>query len=162
MDRVYRLYSLMRRLHLRGVPIIPDLVRVYIRVVYACDLPYTAELGDRVRFPHNGLGVVLHGRTRIGEGTTIYQNVTIGGNGRKDGNGIPVIGKGVTIYTGAVIGGGITIGENAVIGANAVVLDSVPSNAVAVGSPARVVRYQAVPMPDDAAEAAGAPACSCR
>jgi acetyltransferase-like isoleucine patch superfamily enzyme len=37
---------------------------------------------------------------------------------------------------------GVTIGDNAVVGANAVVTRDIPANAVAVGVPARVIRYR--------------------
>lgn len=36
---------------------------------------------------------------------------------------------------------GVTIGRNAVIGAGSVVTKDIPDNAVAVGNPARVIRY---------------------
>lgn len=36
---------------------------------------------------------------------------------------------------------GVTIGENAIIGAGAVVTKDIPDNAVAVGNPAKVVKY---------------------
>ena len=49
---------------------------------------------------------------------------------------------GVWIGGGAIILPGVTIGRNAVIGAGAVVTKDIPANAVAVGSPARVIRYQ--------------------
>lgn len=45
------------------------------------------------------------------------------------------IGVNVTILPG------VTIGENAIIGACAVVTKDVPDNAVAVGNPARVIKY---------------------
>ncbi len=52
--------------------------------------------------------------------------------------------SGVSVEAGAWIGAkildGVTIGERAVIGAGAVVRDSIPAQAVAVGIPARVVR----------------------
>jgi maltose O-acetyltransferase len=43
---------------------------------------------------------------------------------------------------GAVVLPRIKIGSNAIIGAGAVVTKDVPDNAVAVGNPARVVRWQ--------------------
>jgi acetyltransferase-like isoleucine patch superfamily enzyme len=48
--------------------------------------------------------------------------------------------RGATIGAGAVILPGITIGEEAMIGAGSVVTKDVPSRAVVVGNPARIVR----------------------
>ncbi len=50
------------------------------------------------------------------------------------------IGRGVWIGANATICGGVRIGDHSVIGAGAVVLKDVPSDSVAVGVPARVVR----------------------
>ena len=50
------------------------------------------------------------------------------------------IGSNVWIGAGCVILDGVTIGDNAVVGAGAVVTRSIPSNALALGVPARVVR----------------------
>ncbi|MNR40369.1 putative acetyltransferase [compost metagenome] len=53
----------------------------------------------------------------------------------------------VTLKSGCWIGinvvilPGVTIGKNAVIGANSVVTTSVPDFAIAVGAPAKIVRY---------------------
>ncbi|HEY3329599.1 MAG TPA: acyltransferase [Capsulimonadaceae bacterium] len=52
------------------------------------------------------------------------------------GNNVWLAGK-VTVLKG------VTIGDNAVIGANAVVTKDIPANAVAVGVPARVIKYRA-------------------
>ena len=49
------------------------------------------------------------------------------------------VGDGVWIGAGAKILDGVTIGANAVVGAGAVVRESVPDSAIAVGIPARVV-----------------------
>lgn len=57
--------------------------------------------------------------------------------------GAPIsIAKDVWIGANATILGGITIGEGAVIGAGAVVTRNIPDWAVAVGAPARVIRYR--------------------
>lgn len=52
------------------------------------------------------------------------------------------IGNDVWIATGAVITRGVTIGDGAVIGANAVVTKDVPPYAIAVGNPAKVIKYR--------------------
>ena len=90
-----------------------------------------------------GKGLVLqHGFStiifpeRIGENCQIWHNVTIGRNGKDRKN--PIIGDNVKIYAGAVVIGGIKIGNNAIIGANAVVLQDVPDNSIAVGVPAKI------------------------
>lgn len=55
--------------------------------------------------------------------------------------------KPVTLKTGCWIGinvvilPGVTIGRNAVVGANSVVTSSIPDFAIAVGAPAKVIRY---------------------
>ena len=56
--------------------------------------------------------------------------------------GSVIIGDCATIGMGARILGhkNISIGKNAVIGANAVVLEDIPDNSIAVGIPARVVK----------------------
>jgi maltose O-acetyltransferase len=51
-----------------------------------------------------------------------------------------VIGNNVWIGAGARIVGGNTIGDDVIIGANAVVTKSIPSNSVAVGVPAKVIK----------------------
>jgi acetyltransferase-like isoleucine patch superfamily enzyme len=52
------------------------------------------------------------------------------------------INDGVWIGNGCTILPGVTIGEGAVIGANSVVNADIPPNAIAVGSPARIVKYR--------------------
>ncbi len=49
--------------------------------------------------------------------------------------------KGASIGTNAVILPGVTIGEFSLIGAGSVVTKNVPDYAIAVGNPARIVRY---------------------
>jgi serine O-acetyltransferase len=140
MHAVVRLYYLSRWCYLRKIPVLPKLIYYFIRIVFACDVKYTAEIGENVGFFHNGLGVVIHKHAKIGKGARLYQNVTIGGNGKREAeNGIPIIGENVFIGAGAVILGPVIIGNNARIGANSVVLSDVAENTTVVGSPAKPV-----------------------
>lgn len=109
------------------------------------------RIGDRV-WGARGLSIVAHLEIDIGDdvwfGPNVY--VTDAGHDPSDlGNPIGVsmepaepvrVGAGSWIGTGAVILPGVTIGEHVVIGANSVVSHDIPSNSIAVGSPARVVR----------------------
>lgn len=52
------------------------------------------------------------------------------------------IGSDVWLGTGVTVTAGVTIGDGAVIGARSVVTEDIPPDAIAVGSPARVVRYR--------------------
>jgi acetyltransferase-like isoleucine patch superfamily enzyme len=52
------------------------------------------------------------------------------------------IGNDVWIGTEAIIMSGVTIGDGAVIGARAIVTEDIPSYAIAVGMPAKVIRYR--------------------
>ncbi|REL31562.1 serine O-acetyltransferase [Thalassotalea euphylliae] len=140
MHAVVRWYYLARYLYLKRIPLIPQIIYKLSRIIFACDLKYTADVGKNVGFFHNGLGVVIHRDAQIGDDCLIYQNVTIGGNGKTgDENGVPTIGKGVFIGAGAVILGPVTIGDGAKIGANSVVLSDVEPNTTVVGIPARRV-----------------------
>ncbi|MFN3492397.1 MAG: acyltransferase, partial [Anaerolineales bacterium] len=57
--------------------------------------------------------------------------------------GSPVkIGNDVWLGGHVTVTQGVTIGEGAVIGANAVVTKDIPPYAVAVGSPAKVIKYR--------------------
>ena len=104
-----------------------------------CQISYEAVIGNNVKFLHP-IGVVIGEHVVIEDNVRIWQQVTLGSHGKKGQNLYPVIHRGVKIFAGAKIIGGIEVGENASIGANAVVLKSVPSNTVAVGVPAKILK----------------------
>ena len=53
-----------------------------------------------------------------------------------------IVGDDVWLGSGVIVLAGVTIGDGAVIGAGSVVTKSIPAGAIAVGSPARVIRMR--------------------
>lgn len=74
---------------------------------------------------------------RIGKNFSCIQCVTVG---KKNGMR-PIIGDNVTIFSHAVIVGDIRVGNNVTIGAGSIVVKDIPDNAVVVGNPARIIKY---------------------
>lgn len=137
-------YDLARRAYLAGLPLLPRVLGRLTRLLYSCEIPYTADIHPSVRFAHRGLGVVIGHDTVVGPNTKILHNVTIGGRSGVRAN--PVIGTGVLIGAGAVVLGDIRIGNYAVVAAQALVIRDVPAGATAMGVPA-VTRSQRRDVP---------------
>lgn len=83
----------------------------------------------------------------IGDDFTVCQGVTVGNvRGAKR---LPKIGHNVFLEPGCKVLGEVTIGDNVIVRANSLVLNDVPSNSIAVGNPARIVKRSpdAAPAP---------------
>lgn len=109
----------------------------------------SARLGRGVTV---AIGAIIGTGSRIGNNVIINNGAIVDHENEIDEHvhiapGCSLAGR-VTVRKGALIGIGstvkehVTIGENATIGAGSVVLDDIPDNAVAVGSPARVIRIR--------------------
>jgi serine O-acetyltransferase len=97
------------------------------------DIHPGARLGKGIVLDH-GIGIVIGGTAVVGDDTYILHNVTLGSNGKKDGQRRhPVVGKGVLLGAGAVVIGPVTVGSHARIGANATVSRDVPERATVTG-----------------------------
>jgi serine acetyltransferase len=116
---------------------ISKIIYRYLRIRYQCDIPYTCSLHN-VYLCHQGFGIVINPKSKIGSGTYIQHGVTIGIN--EETLEAPVIGNNVKIGARSLIIGGVTVGDNAVIGAGSVVVRDVPSNSTVVGVPAKVIK----------------------
>ena len=116
-------------------------------------LPWLS-IGDDVNIEQN-VHIICHGRICIGNNVSITGNCAIVDvshpvdaieRGMKIGDAIDParghveIGDNCFIGFGSTILPGVTIGENCVIGAGSVVTRDIPSNSIASGSPARVLR----------------------
>lgn len=105
-----------------------------------------ATIGKGLFIDH-GHGVVIGETAILGDNITLYQGVTLGGNGKEQGKRHPTIEDNVMISAGAKVLGSFTIGENSKIGAGSVVLKSVPANSTVVGVPGRIVKRDNMRLP---------------
>lgn len=117
--------------------------RVYLRagVDGSIEIGDGAALNSFVQIYGHG-GVKIGASTQIGPGTII---TTSGHDYRATDlardNAPIILGDRVWIGANCTILPGVTIGDKAVIGAGAVVAEDIPASCVAVGVPARVIRY---------------------
>jgi len=80
----------------------------------ACVIEHECQIGD---FAHIAPGAVLAGNVTIGNASFIGAN--------------------------AVVKQGVTIGENVTVGAGSVILKNIPDNAIVVGNPGKIIKYNA-------------------
>ncbi len=114
-----------------------------------------AQVGRRVFIDH-GMGIVIGETAEVGDDSTLYQGVTLGGTSLARGaKRHPTLGRGVIVGAGAKILGGFTVGDGARIGSNAVVVKEVPPGATAVGNPARILQKEADAAREQAANRMG-------
>lgn len=105
-----------------------------------------ATIGKGLFIDH-GHGVVIGETAVLGDNVTLYQGVTLGGNGKEKGKRHPTLGDNVMVSAGAKVLGSFTIGSNSKIGAGSVVLSEVPPNSTVVGVPGRIVKRDNVRVP---------------
>lgn len=135
---VITLYKISRTLYLAKIPLLPTLIKVFLRLIFGCVIPPSAQIGKGAYLAYGGLGTVLHFDAVIGENCSIQTNVTIGGTPGSDL--VPILGNNVLVGTGAKIIGNVKIGNNVIIGANAVVTKDVPDNCTVAGVPAKIIK----------------------
>ena len=90
--------------------------------------PNVFESGLRIDHLYS---ITVNSNARIGKNCTIYQGVTIGDHGKKEGSA--QIGNNCFIGANACIIGKVSIGNNVVIGAGSVVTHDIKDNLVVVG-----------------------------
>lgn len=99
--------------------------------------PYLIELGDNVKIT-SGVKFVNHdGGVHVLRNEWSDKHAALP---EADIFGIIKIGNNVFIGIGVTIMPGVTIGDNVIIGAGSIVTRDIPSNSVAAGIPAKVIR----------------------
>ena len=102
------------------------------------DIHPKAKMGKGIMVDHAS-GVVIGETAIVGDYSSIFHGVTLGGVGSEKGQRHPQVGKNVLLSANSTIVGNIKIGDNAKIGAGSVVIDDIPKDCTAVGVPAKVI-----------------------
>ncbi len=130
-------HRLAHALAVAGIPLLPAVCRRWAIAACAIDILPRADIGGGCIVAH-GIGLVIGGRTVIGEDCTLLHGVTLG-EARFTELDCPRLGNRVTVGAGAIVLGKIEVGDDAMIGAGSVVLADVPAGTTVAGVPARIV-----------------------
>lgn len=140
---IYRLGKWNRRVRIpilhRALNVLYFFANKFCQIFCGVGIWLNAEIGPGFQILHYG-GIYIE--ARIGANCRVAQQVVIGYAGGDKGGVTPKLGDNVWVGSGAKILGDIKIGNNVYIGANAVVTKDLPDNAVAVGIPAKVVKFR--------------------
>ncbi|MBO4990199.1 MAG: serine O-acetyltransferase [Clostridia bacterium] len=140
----HRVAAFFLRIHCK---LLARMISQWTKFCTGIEIHPAAKIAPGVFIDH-GAGVVIGETAEVGEGTVIYQAVTLGGTGKETGKRHPTVGKNCTISAGAKVLGNITLGDGVKVGAGAVVLKDVPDYATVVGIPAKIVRINGEKTPD--------------
>jgi len=111
-------------------------VEMLVKILTKCELLETTQLDAGVYLSDRGY--IMLGARRVGHGSMIHHNVTIGID--MTTGGLPEIRENVWIGPDSIIFGGITIGEGSTVLPSSVLARSVPPHSVVQGNPARVIQ----------------------
>jgi putative colanic acid biosynthesis acetyltransferase WcaB len=113
--------------------------------ILGIEIPYKTRIGKGLTLFHRQ-ALVINDGTKIGDNCILRHSTTIGHKLLKDGShsDSPIIGDNVDIGSNVCVIGSVTIGDNVKIGAGSVIVGDIPSNSIAVGNPARIIKSEGI------------------
>ena len=106
--------------------------------LYGVDIHPAAKIGAGIFMDH-AVGIVIGETAVVEDEVTVFQNVTLGGTGKGQGDRHPKVRRGAFIGSGAQIFGNIEIGAEAKIAGGAVVVKAVAPGTTVVGPAAKTL-----------------------
>jgi serine O-acetyltransferase len=114
--------------------------------IFAVDIHPAARIGRGIMLDH-ATAIVIGETAMVGDNCSLLHGVTLGGNGKDQGDRHPKIGKNVLLAAGAKVLGNIRVGDCCKVAAGSVVLQDVPANKTVAGVPAKIVGDSNCPEP---------------
>jgi serine O-acetyltransferase len=115
-----------------GVGLLARQLHKHYSIKYGIQIPASTKIGYGFYIGH-AVGIVINGRTQIGNNVNIGQFLSIGSN-----KGTPaIIGDNVYIGPHVSIVEEVHVGSNSLIAAGAVVIRDIPDNKTVAGCPAK-------------------------
>lgn len=114
------------------------IVEVAIKLIGRCELLPDTRLDAGIYVSDRGY--IMLGARRVGRGSVIHHNVTVGVD--TSSGGLPEIQEAVWIGPDSILFGGITIGAGSTILPGSVLTKSVPARVVVQGNPGRIIRRE--------------------
>lgn len=105
---------------------------------------YPNTTGPGLAIWHTGDFIWIKSACRIGKHCTIRPGVVIGQKVTGESPQPVTVGDNCDFSVGVRIFGSVKIGDNVTVGANAVVTHDIPSNSIAVGIPAKIIKYKTI------------------
>ncbi len=139
MINVIFFYRIARWFFLKKIPLIPNLIRLFIFIIYSSRIPHQSIIGKGTSFTAGGMGVIMHQDTQIGKNCKI-------GHGAKfmrkfPYKNVPKICDNVFIGSGSVINGAVIIEDNVIVAPNTVVAKSIKKGYIVGGVPAKIIGH---------------------
>ena len=110
--------------------------KLLVAWIFGIEIPVATKVGPGLQL-HHATGLVVNGSAVLGANCVLRHGCTIGN--RYVGEGVPVLGNGVSLGASSHVIGAIRLGDRSEVGVGAVVLQDVPADCVAVGNPARIL-----------------------
>ncbi len=132
-------HRIAHKLYKKNKYFLARLVSQFSRFITGIEIHPGATIGNNFFIDH-GMGIVIGETAEIGDNVMLYHGVTLGGTGKDKNKRHPTVEDNVMIGAGTIVLGPVTIGKNSKIGAGSVVIQDIPENVTAVGSPVMVVR----------------------
>lgn len=114
-----------------------SVVSKFSKIGHGTQVMATAVINPDVNIGHHCIintGAIIEHDCILGDYVHVSPNATLGGSVK--------VGERTQIGMGASVLPNLIIGENVIIGAGAVIKENIPDNAVVVGVPGKIIRYQ--------------------